>query len=206
MGYLRAVGLERWFLTPEQRGNPHTGLDRRRGDGLSWSTGNEVRPLVHGRTYFAELLAALRETRAGDLVLFTDWRGDPDERLAGPGTDVAHVLSGAAERGVAVKGLIWRSHLDRFYFSQAENRHLGEKIEAAGGEVVRDMRVRAGGSHHQKLVVVRYRGRPERDVAFVGGIDLCHGRNDDAGHDGDPQAVIRTPQVAEIYMGIEADA
>src|SRR5437762_4400405 len=84
MGYLRAVGLERWFLTPEQRGNPHTGLDRRRGDGLSWSTGNEVRPLVHGRTYFAELLAALRETRAGDLVLFTDWRGDPDERLAGP--------------------------------------------------------------------------------------------------------------------------
>ena len=24
--------------------------------------------------------------------------------------------------------------------------------------------------------------------------------------DGDPQAVIRTPQVAEIYMGIEADA
>jgi len=194
MGYLRAVGLERWFLTPEQRGNPHTGLDRRRGDGLSWSTGNEVRPLVHGRTYFAELLAALRETRAGDLVLFTDWRGDPDERLAGPGTDVAHVLSGAAERGVAVKGLIWRSHLDRFYFSQAENRHLGEKIEAAGGEVVRDMRVRAGGSHHQKLVVVRYRGRPERDVAFVGGIDLCHGRNDDAGHDGDPQAVTMSPR------------
>src|SRR5439155_766194 len=117
-----------------------------------------------------------------------------DEGLAGPGTDVAHVLSGAAERGVAVKGLIWRSHLDRFYFSQAENRHLGEKIEAAGGEVVRDMRVRAGGSHHQKLVVVRYRGRPERDVAFVGGIDLCHGRNDDAGHDGDPQAVTMSPR------------
>jgi branched-chain amino acid transport system ATP-binding protein len=24
--------------------------------------------------------------------------------------------------------------------------------------------------------------------------------------DGDPQAVIRSPQIAEIYMGIEADA
>jgi phosphatidylserine/phosphatidylglycerophosphate/cardiolipin synthase-like enzyme len=50
------------------------------------------------------------------------------------------------------------------------------------------MRVRAGGSHHQKLVVARFRGGPERDVAFVGGIDLCFGRRDDAQHLGDTQA------------------
>ncbi len=50
------------------------------------------------------------------------------------------------------------------------------------------MRVRTGGSHHQKLVVIRYAGRPERDIAFVGGIDLCHSRRDDARHLGDPQA------------------
>ncbi len=186
--------LDRWFLTSDERGNPHTGLDRRRPDGRPWSTGNEVRALLHGRTYFAELLAALRETRAGDVVLYTDWRGDPDERLAGPGTEVSRVLREAAERGVVVKGLIWRSHLDRFYFSEAENRHLGEEVEAAGGECIRDMRVRAGGSHHQKLVVIRYPGRPERDVAFVGGIDLCHGRNDDARHEGDPQAVAMSPR------------
>ncbi len=37
--------------------------------------------------------------------------------------------------------------------------------------------------------MVRYRGRPDDDVAFVGGIDLCHGRNDDAHHLGDPEAV-----------------
>ena len=30
-------------------------------------------------------------------------------------------------------------------------------------------------------------GRPELDVAFVGGIDLCHSRRDDASHPGDPQ-------------------
>src|SRR5207245_10234565 len=29
--------------------------------------------------------------------------------------------------------------------------------------------------------------RPEHDVAFVGGIDLCHSRRDDASHRGDPQ-------------------
>ena len=28
-----------------------------------------------------------------------------------------------------------------------------------------------------------------RDVAFVGGIDLCHSRRDDAAHEGDPQPV-----------------
>jgi hypothetical protein len=87
-----------------------------------------------------------------------------------------------------VRALVWRSHLDQFQFSERENRHLGEDIEAAGGKCLLDMRVRPGGSHHQKFVVLRHNGRPEEDVAFVGGIDLCHGRHDDAGHKGDPQA------------------
>ena len=79
------------------------------------------------------------------------------------------------------------SHLDRLPFSEQENRHLGEEIEAAGGECLLDMRVRPGGSHHQKFVVLRHPGRPELDVAFVGGIDLCHSRRDGADHLGDPQ-------------------
>jgi phosphatidylserine/phosphatidylglycerophosphate/cardiolipin synthase-like enzyme len=188
------MGLDGWFLTGEERGNPHTEIDRRHPDGAAWSTGNEVRPLVHGRTYFAELLATVRATRAGDHLFFTDWRGDPDERLGGPGTEASTVLCEAAGRGVVVKGLMWRSHLDRFAFSAAENRHLGEEIEEAGGEILRDMRIGAGGSHHQKIVVVRHPGRPERDVAFVGGIDLCHSRNDDAEHLGDPQPIKMSPR------------
>ena len=182
--------VEAWFLTGDERGNPYTGVDRRNPDGLAWTSGNEVRPLIHGRGYFAELAEQLAATRAGDLVLFTDWRGDPDERLAGrPDSAVSRELCTAAERGVIVKGLIWRSHLDKLLFSERENRHLGEEIEAAGGECLLDMRVRAGGSHHQKLVVIRHPGEPERDVAYVGGIDLCHGRRDDAEHTGDPQPV-----------------
>ena len=94
-----------------------------------------------------------------------------------------------------VKGLVWRSHLDRLSFSEQENRHLGEEIEAAGGECLLDQRVRPGGSHHQKFVVLRHPGRPELDVAFVGGIDLCHSRRDDADHRGDPQ---KQP-MAEVY-------
>jgi phosphatidylserine/phosphatidylglycerophosphate/cardiolipin synthase-like enzyme len=176
-----------WFLSATERGNDATDLDRRRGDGLAWSRGNAVLPLVHGATYFARLHAVVSATESGDLVLFTDWRGDPDELLDGPGSEVSRVLCEAAARGVLVKGLIWRSHWDRLQFSAEENRHLGEKINAAGGECIRDMRVRPGGSHHQKFVVVRHARRPADDVAFVGGIDLCHSRNDDADHLGDRQ-------------------
>jgi phosphatidylserine/phosphatidylglycerophosphate/cardiolipin synthase-like enzyme len=93
----------------------------------------------------------------------------------------------AIRRGVVVRGLVWRSHWDRLSFSQEENRALDLEIERAGGQVVLDERVRRLGSHHQKFVVIRRRGEPERDVAFAGGIDLGHSRRDDADHHGDPQ-------------------
>ncbi|MFG2985698.1 phospholipase D family protein [Streptomyces sp. NPDC048258] len=178
-----------WLLTAGERGNTATRLDERHPDGAAWSEGNRVRALVHGSVYFAELLAGIRALHAGDLLLFTDWRGDPDERLDGPGTDIGTVLCRAAQRGVIVKGLLWRSHLDSLQFSEEENRRLGEEIEEAGGECLLDLRVRPGGSHHQKMVVLRHPGRPELDVAYVGGIDLCHNRNDDATHRGDRQSL-----------------
>jgi phosphatidylserine/phosphatidylglycerophosphate/cardiolipin synthase-like enzyme len=177
-----------WFLSPSERGNDATVLDRRHRHGQAWTSGNEVQPLVHGANYFPALIKAVRAMRAGDLLMFTDWRGDPDEHLDDDGTEVSTLLGEAARSGVAVRGLIWRSHLDRLQFSERENRHLGEEIDAAGGICLLDMRVRPGGSHHQKFIVLRHRGRPELDCAFVGGIDLCHSRHDSAAHDGDPQS------------------
>jgi phosphatidylserine/phosphatidylglycerophosphate/cardiolipin synthase-like enzyme len=61
-------------------------------------------------------------------------------------------------------------------------------VNRAGGLVLLDNRIRRGGSHHQKLVLLLHPGHPEQDLAFVGGIDLCHGRRDDEDHEGDPQA------------------
>ena len=189
------MGVEDWFLSATERGNPATRLDSRHADGLAWSAGNEVEPLVHGAAYFPVLCRSIRAMDPGDLLMFTDWRGDPDELLDGPGSEVSRVLCEAAARGVIVKGLIWRSHLDRFSFSEQENRHLGEDVEAAGGECLLDQRVRPGGSHHQKFIVLRHPGRPELDVAFVGGIDLCHSRHDGPDHHGDRQ---RQP-MAKVY-------
>ena len=183
-----APELGEWFLTADERGNTGTVLDRRHHDAAAWSTGNGVRALIHGAVYFRELYHAVQAMSAGDLLLFTVWRGNPDQLLNGPGTEVGSVFAAAAERGVDVRGLVWRSHLDLFQFSASENRHLSEQINAAGGQCLLDMRVRRLGSHHQKLVVLRHRGHPERDIAFIGGIDLCHGRGDDQPHGGDPQS------------------
>ncbi len=184
----------RWFLTAEERGNPATVLDRRHASGLAWTTGNHVVPLVHGATYFADLVEQVSRMTAGDLLLFADWRSDGDERLLGvPGSEVRVLFADAAHRGVDVRGLVWRSHSDRLSFSNAENRHVEEAVNAAGGHVLLDMRVRTGGSHHQKFVVLRHRDAPERDAAYVGGIDLCHSRRDDAQHLGDPQVEAMGP-------------
>ena len=67
-------------------------------------------------------------------------------------------------------------------------------MNEAGGEVLLDERVRRDGSHHQKLFVIRHPDAPDHDVAFVGGIDLCHGRRDDEHHHGDPQAIDLDPR------------
>jgi phosphatidylserine/phosphatidylglycerophosphate/cardiolipin synthase-like enzyme len=173
------VDLTDWFLDARERGNPAYRLP-------DWCEGNAVTPLVNGATYFARLVDRVRVLRAGDHLFFTDWRGDADERLCDEGPTVGELFSDAARRGVVVKGLMWRSHNDELSYSEQENRQLGDEVRDAGGEVLLDQRVRRAGSHHQKLVVLR---GPGRDMAFVGGIDLCRSRRDDSAHLGDPQAL-----------------
>lgn len=179
-----------WLLTRSERVNAQTRLDDRHPGDVAWSEGNLVRPLIHGVTYFAELFERIEATGPGDLVFFTDWQGDADERLTGePGSEVVEVLARADERGVDVRGLIWRSHAEMLNFNARENRLLGRQLQSRGAEALLDMRVRTGGSHHQKMVVIRHHDFPERDIAYVGGIDLCHSRRDDAEHRGDAQAL-----------------
>jgi phosphatidylserine/phosphatidylglycerophosphate/cardiolipin synthase-like enzyme len=174
--------LQSWFLTAEQRGNPDSAIP-------AWCAGNIAEPLIHGKAYFDRLVTEVEALRKGDHLFFTDWRGDPDERMRDDGPAIAELFAAAAKRGVTVKGLLWRSHLDKFAYSEEENRNLGDEIVAAGGEVLLDQRVRRGGSHHQKLIVLRHPDDPERDIGFAGGIDLCHSRRDDADHHGDPQPI-----------------
>jgi phosphatidylserine/phosphatidylglycerophosphate/cardiolipin synthase-like enzyme len=180
-----------WFLSRAERGNPYSAVQAGGPASPSWSEGNLVRPLIHGATYFARLHEELTALQAGDRVWFTDWRGDADEQLLAGGPSIGDLLARLARAGVEVRGLVWRSHGERVSapISGRSNELLGREINDAGGEVLLDQRVRMFGSHHQKLVVIRHRDNPSRDVAFVGGLDLSHSRRDDARHQGDPQAV-----------------
>jgi len=181
----------KWFLSGDERGNPASRIHAGGPGSALWSEGNLVAPLVHGEAYFARLHAELSDLKAGDRVWFTDWRGDGDEQLEPGGTTIGGLLAGLARSGVEVRGLVWRSHGERISapISGRSNELLSRQINNAGGEALLDQRVRVFGSHHQKLVVIRRRDDPSRDVAFVGGIDLSHSRRDNAAHLGDPQAV-----------------
>ena len=88
-----------WFLllSPAERRNDDTVLDRRHADGRAWTSGNAVTPLVHGAVYYAELIRCLARVRAGDLVLFTDWAWRP---RPGPGRVRRDGLSRAVRGGL----------------------------------------------------------------------------------------------------------
>ncbi|TAK68308.1 MAG: phospholipase [Actinomycetota bacterium] len=178
--------MARWFLRGQQRGNPATDL-------RDHSTGNAVTALIDGATYFPRLCQQLSDTTAGDHIYFLDFCGDLTERLAGPGTEVGTVLAAAAERGVHVFGLLWRSHPRWLRQTEETNAEFVRHIRDHGGQVLLDSRTRRAGSHHQKLVVIRRPQRPDTDVGFVGGIDLGYSRHDGGSHLGDPQAMAEFP-------------
>lgn len=177
-----------WFLSLQERENPHSRLAAA-SSAPGWTTGNHVQALIHGRPYFEDLHHRISLMDDGDRLYFTDWRGDPDEQLTDDGQTLSAALADAARRGVDVRGLLWRSHWRHLGFHAEKHRQLGEVIDEAGGQCLRDMRVRTLGAHHQKFVILRHRNDSARDIAYVGGIDICYSRRDDHRHDGDRQAL-----------------
>src|SRR5436309_15414661 len=117
-----------WFLASEERGNESSSIDAHHGS-MAWTEGNSITALVDGATYFARLSAVFNEMQSGDLLLFTDWRGDGDERLVDD-LSVTRALVALCRRGVGVRGLVWRSHSDRLSFSPNENRRLAVAVLA----------------------------------------------------------------------------
>ena len=109
-----------WLLTKSERANALTRVDDLHPGNVAWSEGNLVRPLVHGATYFAELLRATRwrPRRPGALHRLAR----RPRRAAGrePGTEVVRRAVPTRPRAACdVKGLVWRSHLDQLSLQRA---------------------------------------------------------------------------------------
>lgn len=187
---------ESWLLSPAERDNPATGLDRVQSTAPAWSRGNLATPLIDGAEYFRRLRAELADTAAGDQVYLAAWIGDPQEQLDESGTSVGSELARALRSGVSVHALFWQPYVDAMEDFVPENRRFVELLRGLGGAAVLDQRVRAVGSHHQKYVVIRRPQRPGNDVAFLGGIDPFPSRRDDHAHRGDPQV---QSSIAQVY-------
>jgi len=149
-----------------------------------------VRVHVDGAAYFRRVVELLTRLRDGDSVFICDWEGHRDEVLVGPGSEVGRLIECLVRRGVDVRGLLWRSHPRQAHFAEQDNAALARDVNALGAQLVLDERVKRGGSHHQKLLIVQHRDDPDAATAFEGGIDLCHGRHDDPAHDGDDLPVV----------------
>jgi hypothetical protein len=127
--------VDDWFLTAAERDNPDARIDRGASAGAGgWSVGNQVDVLTEGASYFARLHAVLCWLQRDDGVHFTDWEGDPDERLLGPGTELVNVFCDLVARGVHVRGLLWCSHPTQANFSEPQNVALTKAVNEAGGE------------------------------------------------------------------------
>ncbi len=93
-------------------------------------------------------------------MYLTDWRIDATRELAGPGSELGPLPASLARRGVAIRGLLWRSHPAVVRFDQDANWVLSAQVNRAGGQLIADQRVRRFGSHHQKLLIRRRSARP----------------------------------------------
>ena len=142
-----------WFLAEGDRANRATDL-------RMFTTGNLVKPLIDGRAISADCAPNSRRPVPGDQVYTSLTSGATwTSASTGPGSEVGEILGLAARRGVSVFGLLWRSHPEGI--EAVQKRPMPSSL---GGSTTMAVRccltpgLARGGSHHQKLVVVRHPG------------------------------------------------
>lgn len=176
------VAPEEWLLTDAEMGGfrfPAFTLD------------NLILFFVDGEAYYNTLAARLDGLTAGDRVLFAGWRFSPEQKLlpavAGAPGILDRLLKLRAD-GVVVRALLYGSQFSTLPVRRPRVPTLPSKdnfdfrtgLVDAGAQAVLDARVGHFGSHHQKCAVVQ--GAAEGPCAFVGGIDICLDRWDNAAH------------------------
>lgn len=153
----------------------------------------EVDLIVDGDRYFTEIFDAIAGTTSGDDVLIVGWTFETTMRK-GTHPEIGDLLAARKAAGVNVhvvlNGSLYQNALGSpFQQSLDALIDLREKRIPAGSTtppldacVLFDFSgAPVTGSHHQKVVIVR---RGTDTVAYVGGIDLWHDRDDTNDHPG----------------------
>ncbi|SAK82948.1 phospholipase D/transphosphatidylase [Caballeronia catudaia] len=150
--------------------------------------GNKVVPFTSGEDYFANLCDAL--VAAQSTIYIVDWMINWDAQMKPVGKGVSarlfDVLLSAVKANSQLKVYVmpW-AHAAPVQTYDASTKTVLEAINTLAGRQC--VWVNLAGSladddasffsHHQKFVVI------DETIAFVGGMDLCYGRFDDATYD-----------------------
>ena len=149
------------------------------------TAGNKIHPFTTGKDYFADFIAQCGQAK--EEICIIGWQVNWDAMLA-PGVRLWDVLFDAAKRQVNIYVMPWDDTPPvQTYDDQTQaaletiNDRLGfsKKNKRVHVALAKSYATKNNSyfSHHQKLVVI------DRKVAFVGGMDLCYGRYDDARFD-----------------------
>lgn len=144
--------------------------------------GNKIEPLLSGKEYFKDLISSINA--ATQEVLILGWQVNWDAMLA-PGIRLYDVIYKNAERGIKFYVMPWDdTNPIQTYDDQTQVilEDINQRLGLRGNK--KRVHVMLSGSfastnnsyfsHHQKCVVV------DRQIGYMGGIDLCYGRYDDA--------------------------
>ena len=190
-----------WFLPAEEIGRRTP----------AFTEGNEVVALVDGSKYMADLLASLQTCDRNLYVAGWRFTGQQYLNPADPSPiPTIDAVRNSIPRGAHIRAMIYKvlgsGAPGPFRVWHAEdNRIFCEALRTARQEAILDARLspRALSAHHQKFVVVES-SKPEKTVAYVGGIDLCLDRWDSPAHSStcpkpDP---IRQCDIIEFYASL----
>lgn len=137
-----------------------------------------ARWFVDGAHYMAFLCNALEQAKKE--IFIAGWWVTPDLYLkrgkdCGDRYQLKNILKRKADEGVVVSVIAWNESTPL----ELNSAYTKKCLEALSPNI-RVMRhphtIPVYWTHHQKIVVI------DQDIAFLGGIDLCFGRWDEAGH------------------------
>lgn len=144
---------------------------------------NDVKVYTTSKEYFQSLAIALLS--AQKEILITSWKNSPGVLLTRPPLPplrLDQLLQMKAEQGVMIYVLLYKEveHIGQGNDSLNTKKRL--ETLSSNIRVIRHPNKFIGGatavlwSHHEKLVII------DRNIAFVGGIDLSYQRYDDESH------------------------
>jgi phospholipase D1/2 len=147
------------------------------------TSGNKIQAFTTGVAYFNDIIDAVNQ--AASEICIAGWQVSWDALLK-PGTRLYDILLAAAKRGVKIHVMPWddtnplQTYDDQTKFVlESINSNSDVKGSPVTVVLAKSLAKKNNSyfSHHQKQVII------DRKIAYVGGIDLCYGRYDDATYD-----------------------